>query len=64
MTVFDQDLVHQCPNLLAHGMTQIVGVQHPLEQFSLCSALAPGLLKFLAQPENVRLERLPFAALE
>ena len=64
MTVFDEDLVHQDPNLLAHGMTQIIRVHHALQQISLCSALASGLLQFIAQPENVRLERLPFAALE
>ena len=63
MTVFDEDLVHQSPNLLAHGMTQIVRVHHALEEFSLCAALASGLLQFIAQPNNVRLERLPFAAL-
>ena len=63
MTVFDENLVHQDPDLLAHGMTQVIRVQHPLQEFSLHAALASGLLQFIAQPENVRLERLPFAAL-
>jgi hypothetical protein len=63
MTVFDENLVHQSPDLLAHGMTQIVWVHHALEEFSLAAALASGLLKFLAQPENVRLERLALTAL-
>ena len=63
MTVFDENLIHQDPDLLAHGMTQIVRVHHPLEEFSLHAALASGLLEFIAQPDNVRLERLPFAAL-
>ena len=58
MTVFNEDLVHQDSDLLAHGMTQVIRVQHPLQQFSLCAALASGLLKFLAQPKDVCLQRL------
>lgn len=63
MTVFNENLVHQDPDLLAHGMTQIVRVQHPLEEFCLRAALASGLLKFIAQPDNVRLEGLALSAL-
>ena len=44
-------------------MTQIVWVQHPLEEFSLAAALAARLLEFIAKPENVRLERLALSAL-
>ena len=64
MTVFNENLVHQSPDLLAHGMTQVIRVHHALEEISLHSALASGLLQFVAQPDNVRLERLPFAALK
>ena len=63
MTVFDENLVHQDSDLLAHGMTQIIRVQHPLEQFSLATALASGLLKFVAKPKDVRFERLALGAL-
>jgi len=45
-------------------MTQIVWVQHPLEEFRLRAALASGLLQFLAKPENVRLKRLALSALQ
>ena len=58
MTVFNEDLVHQSPNLLAHGMTQVIRVHHALQEFSLHAALASGLLEFIAQPDKVRLERL------
>jgi hypothetical protein len=44
-------------------MTQVIRVHHPLEQISLCSALASGLLQFIAQPENVRFKRLALTAL-
>ena len=63
MTVFNENLIHQSPYLLAHRMTQIVRVQHPLQEFSLHAALAARLLKFLAKPENVRFERLALSAL-
>jgi len=63
VTVFNQDLVHQDSDLLAHGMTQVIRVHHPLEQFSLHAALAARLFKFLAQPKNVGLERLALGAL-
>ena len=63
MTVFNEDLVHQGPNLLAHRMAQIVWIQHPLQEFRLHAALAARLLQFIAQPENVRLERLALSAL-
>ena len=64
MTVFNEDLIHQDSDLLAHGVTQIVWVQHPLEEFSLHAALASGLLQFIAKPENVGLERLALGALK
>ena len=64
MTVFNENLVHQSPNLFAHRMAQIVRVQHPLEEFSLHAALAARLLQFVAQPENVGLERLALGALK
>jgi hypothetical protein len=44
-------------------MTQIVRVQHPLQEFSLHAALAARLLEFLAQPKDVSLERLALSAL-
>ena len=58
MTVFDENLVHQDSDLLAHGMTQIIRVHHALQQISLHAALAARLLKFIAQPKDVSLERL------
>ena len=64
MTVFNQDLIHQDSDLLAHRMAQIVWIQHPLQEFRLHAALAARLLQFLAQPENVRLERLALGALK
>ena len=64
MTVFNEDLIHQDSDLLAHGMTQVVRVHHSLEQFSLAAALAARLLQFLAQPEDVRFERLALTALK
>jgi hypothetical protein len=63
VTVFNEYLVHQDPDLLAHGMTQVIRVHHALEQFSLAAALASGLLQFLAQPKNVSFERLALTAL-
>ena len=48
MTVFNENLVHQDPDLLAHGMTQIIRVHHALQEFSLHAALASGLLQFIA----------------
>jgi hypothetical protein len=44
-------------------MTQVIRVQHPLEQFSLCAALAARLLKFSVEVQDVRLERLALTAL-
>lgn len=64
MTVFDEDLIHQGSDLLGHGVTQVIRVHHALEQFSLAAALAARLLQFLAQPEDVRLERLALTALK
>ena len=58
MTVFYENLIHQDPDLLAHGMAQVIRVHHALQQISLRSALASGLLQFIAQPDNVRLESL------
>jgi hypothetical protein len=63
VTVFNQDLVRQDSDLLGHRMTQIVWVQHPLEQFCLHAALPARLLQFGVEVQDVGLERLPFAAL-
>ena len=63
MTVFNENLVHQCPDLLAHGMTQVIRVHHALEQISLHSALASGFLQFSVEVQDVRLERLALTAL-
>jgi hypothetical protein len=44
-------------------MTQVIRVQHPLEQFSLHAALASRLFEFVAKPKDVRFERLALGAL-
>jgi hypothetical protein len=63
VTVFNQDLIHQDSDLLAHGMTQIVRVHHPLQEISLHSALAARLLQFSVKVQDVGLERLALTAL-
>lgn len=63
MTVFNEYLIHQGSDLLAHGMTQVIRVHHALEQISLHTALASGLLQFSVEVKDVGLERLALTAL-
>ncbi len=60
VTVFDEDLVDAGANLVTDCVSQVLWVQHPLQQFSLGSALESGLLQLSPQPEDVRLQRLTF----
>lgn len=64
MTVFNENLVHQGSDLLAHGMTQVVRVHHPLEQISLHAALSARFLQLSVEVQDVGLERLALTALK
>jgi len=64
VAVFNQDLVHQDSDLLAHGVTQVIRVHHSLKQISLHSALPARLFKFIAKPKDVSFERLALGALK